>query len=123
MSEKKQAKFIRPPNLLKDRIKRTEGDGVDFTAAEAAMQKLAPEFIARLPKDLEKIQKAYATLTSNPDNADLRTELFRLVHDLPDDIQVTNIPVRVAAVLINAGLTKQPLIGFRRQCQSINIGS
>jgi len=82
MTGKTDVKFIRPPNLLRDRVRQNEGQEVDFSAAEAALEKLAPAFVAGLPKALSDIEKAYSALKSDPGDAKLRTELFRLVHDL-----------------------------------------
>ena len=58
MTGKPEVKFIRPPDLLRDRLQKMEGNKADFSAAKGVLQKLAPEFVARLPDELSNIQKA-----------------------------------------------------------------
>ncbi len=82
MNERPKVEFIRPPNLLKDRLSSPDAGGVDYGAAYSVIEKLAVEFVQRLPDEFKAIEAALAALAEKPGDASRRSGLFRLVHDL-----------------------------------------
>ncbi len=70
------------PPLLKGRTSIRRIGKMNFSEADKAIDKLAREFVKRLPEDFQRIEAAFAALEAKPEDTARRTVLFRLVHDL-----------------------------------------
>jgi len=82
MSDKPKVEIIQPPQQLRDRVALRDKDDVDFSDADAAVNRLAVEFVARLPEELGEIENALTAMEVAPGETAPRLALFRLVHDL-----------------------------------------
>lgn len=82
MTDKSEVEIITPPTNLRDRVAQKTGEDVDLSAADAVIEKLGVEFVARLPNDLAAIQHVLDDLNAEPKNIEHRKRLFSLVHDL-----------------------------------------
>ena len=84
MTKADGVQYITPPSSLQDKVLKKDGEAVepDFDAMDDIVQKLAKEFVKRLPQELKSIQDDLESLKAQPDNTDQRSALFRRVHDL-----------------------------------------
>ena len=82
MPGKHKAIFIQPPITLADRMSALGFKDADLSEADKAIDRMAIDFVHRLPNELQRIENALTALKEKPDDNARRTALFRMVHDL-----------------------------------------
>ena len=76
------AEFIEQPQLLGDKVSRSDVSVADLLDDDTVFRELGEEFEARLPADLAAIRTAFSDLCQEPDDRAAADRLFRRVHDL-----------------------------------------
>jgi|SRR6185295_10939105 len=103
MGKQQPIEIFMPPNILRAKAGRTSRDDelVAVMRAEAAVDALKAEFIARLGTDIDRLEIRRDQFALSPDQSG-RAELLRMAHDLKDQATTFDFPLiaRLAATLV-----------------------